>query len=333
MYRHLLFVLIFASKIVFIGIYYAENFRLSLLLSAMHTYLRIFLLCFLGASWSMFTNSYAQTYALDLDGPEQKICVLDDEPYIERQLQTNKSATLEAVRTQTLHRLQQYAALPNYSDKRSYAYIEIGNLFSSQIKHAVVAYLSNAHLKNKADYYLNLYVYEVQPSALVQVFKAENLSSYYQNVGVSIADFNQNGIPDMLITTSEPEWYHSSKPSSIYYHLLEYTPAPGKPLFTPVTTITNIPNPKFLNRNSFYTLTDCGTGGYCWVSKLYVLQTNGIPLFVAEAGQFGTNIVQVFKVNGNNKIFFTDLPHIDAGNSQLIEQMWVKMLGSFTGAQ
>ncbi len=272
------------------------------------------------------TNSNSEIPLVDIDGPEQKVCVRDDVPYLDAMILANKPATLLSIRTQSLQRMQENAGLPYYLDKRSYAHIEVGNLFNAIQKHAVIAYLSNAYLlENTKDYYLNLYVYEVRNNTLFQVFKAENLSSYFQNVGLDISDFNQDGVADILVATSEPEWYHGDRPTGTYYHLFQYTPQQSTTLFTPLPLLTPIANPKFISPQIVFSLSDCGCGGYCWFSKLYLLQGNTTQQ-IAEAGQYCTNMAQVYQFNEQGKTMIAELMHTETGDSQFIENVWRELM-------
>lgn len=268
----------------------------------------------------------AEIPLVDVDGPEQKVCVRDDVPYLDAMILANKPATLLSIRTQTLQRMQENAGSPYYIDKRNYAHIEVGNLFNPLQKHAVIAYLSDAYLLgNTKDYYLNLYVYEVKNNTLYQVFKAENLSSYYPNIGVEVSDFNLDGVSDILVATSEPEWYHGNRPTGTYYHLFQYTPQESTSLFSSIPLITPIPNPKFINPQVVFSLSDCGCSGYCWFSKLYLLQDNATRQ-IAEAGQYCTNMAQVFHFKDQSKIVIAELMHTEAGDSQFIESVWRELM-------
>lgn len=276
------------------------------------------------------TAQPGQQPMLYLDGPQQLACVRDDVPYIVSLLRADKTATLQSVKTATLQRLQEHAAEPYYIDKRPYAHIEIGNLFSKTVKHALVAYFSDAHLKSNSDYYLNLYVYEIKGNVLEQVFKAENMSAYYQTIGIDITDFNHDGSPDVLVATNEPEWYHNDRPVRLYYHLFQYNSQPALPLLTEYKPLLNIPNPHFINPGILYSNSDCGCSGYCWFSKLFLVQNNELKQ-LAEAGQYCTNVASVYQLGNNgSRTLIAEIMQASIHDTEYIENVWLDLIPRLT---
>lgn len=268
---------------------------------------------------------------LYLDGPQQLACVRDDVPYIVSLLMADKAATLQSVKTVTLKRLQEHAADSFYIDKQPYAHIEIGNLFGNTVKHALVAYFSDAHLKGNSDYYLNLYVYEVKGNVLQQVFKAENLSAYYRTVGIDITDFNHDGSPDVLVATNEPEWYHNNRPVRLYYHMFQYNPQPAMPLLAEYKPLLSIPNPRFIKPDILYSKSECGCSGYCWFSKLFLVQDKELKQ-LAEAGQYCTNVASVYQLHNNgSKTLIAEIMQANSNDTQYIENVWIDLLPRLTG--
>lgn len=263
---------------------------------------------------------------IDVDGPLQPACVRDDVPYHIGLLLADKQATLESIRALTLQRLQAHLADPYYLDKRAYAHIEIGNIFNSTVKHALIAYLSDANRKGDNDYYMNLYVYEIGSTSIQQVFKAENLSAYYRTIGVDITDFNRDGTPDVVVASNEPEWHTNSRPMRLYYHLFQYMPAPGKPLLTEFKPLLQIPNPKFLTPQIVYSSADCGCSGSCWFSQLFALQKDNTFRQIAEANQYCTNVASVYRLNKGNRTLIAEMMQAGTGDSQYLERVWNDLL-------
>lgn len=214
----------------------------------------------------------AQTNTLD-EG-----CFITEDGTIERlemvrfkqQLRANKDSMLYAIRTESFNDLAAQAPLSNSKSYRYYThyrFLQIGNLFSADKRHAVMIYLSDAFAQSDDEFRVNVHIFEITPASIHQVFEATQLSSYYRELAASITDLDGNGNNELLVMTSEPEWGSPNKPANEYYHRIMYDWASNS--FTVHQGFEQLPNPIFLSPNYAYTYQTCGCGGDCWLSALY----------------------------------------------------------------
>jgi hypothetical protein len=236
----------------------------------------IFCSNFVGVQAQNTSTSKAATNS-DLDRPVP--CLMPDTPDVVKHLLVNKQATLKKIEQNAIAFLNQNANQPYFFSQSDYGFVQIGNLFSPTVKHAVVAYLSDAFTKSPKDgFKANVLLYEIKsPNAneinLVQSFK--NLPVSGPILGISITDFNLDQQADLLLEAESQDEQLGIASGNDYYYWWSYQPQSRNLL--QITQFNAYPNPIFVNHNFFYTTLTSNCGSRKWFSQLYYIPELSLP--------------------------------------------------------
>lgn len=177
-----------------------------------------------------------------------------------------KENSLRQIKAHAFELLQKHLADPTYSYTDNDVFLRVGNLFEPNRPQALLIYLSDALQNSHNDYRVNIHLFDLDAQhRATEIYFAKQVSAYYENVGGALGDFDLDGKTDLLVHTSEPEWYHNDRPVNEYYHLYHYQAGQ----LVELANFYNYPNPTFISPNLFYTFVTCGCDGDCWSSVLY----------------------------------------------------------------
>ncbi len=286
------------------------------------------LICFwLSALYSPSSTLRAQSPSQQED---MKGCIVLEDGSIERldllalknMLMADKDSALYAFRMQAFDQLTAHATYSKYSYQDAHCFVQIGNFFDEQRKHAVVIYMSDAFEISAYDFRVDLYLFEITPEKIKQVLYLPRLSSYYREVAAGISDFEGSGTNDLIIATSEPEWGSISKPANEYYHLFHYNPTTAT--LDKVVGFEQLANPVYFSPRHLYTFQTCGCGGDCWYSTLYEQQGSSI-VPIAQLENSCAGIGQLFAIkNKSTKVLAAEA--VVVADKWAIEGLWKRYL-------
>lgn len=259
-----------------------------------------------------------------------KGCIVMEDGSIERldllalknMLMADKDSALYTFRQQALGQLIAHAAYSQYTYQDAHSFIQIGNFFEKNRKHAIIIYLSDAFELSTLDFRVDVYLFEITSEKIKQVMFIPRLSSYYREVAADIADFDGNGTNDLVIATSEPEWGSTRKPINEYYHLFYYNPSTAN--LDRVGGFEQLANPIYFTQKHLYTFQTCGCGGDCWYSQLYEKQGSQL-MPIAQLENSCAGIGQLFAIkNGTQKVLSAEA--VVVADKWAIEGLWKRYL-------
>lgn len=248
--------------------------------------------------FSVTTSAQNSFYYADSLMIATKGCAYDGPSPMSMRFRLDKDNTLRYIRARSFELLQLHLADAAYYYADADVFLSIGNFFDPQKRHAVLIYIADALVNRNNDYKVNVYLFELSgKNELTEVFFAKHLSGYYENVAVAIHDIDLDGQQELLVHTSEPEWYRNDRPMNEYYHVFEYK----SNTLAMVKGFEDYPNPTYIAPNLFYTYSNCGCGGDCWHSWLYRQTPEGYEQqgLVENAC---TGIVKGYRLNGIKRI-------------------------------
>lgn len=248
--------------------------------------------------FSIFAFAQNSSYYADSVMIATKGCAYDGPSPMSIRFRLDKNNTLRYIRARSFELLQRHIADADYYYADADVFLRIGNFFDTNKRHAVLIYITDALVNSENDYRVNVHLFELsKKDEATETFFAKNVSGYYENVAAAVYDFDLDGQQDLLIHTSEPEWYHNDRPMNEYYHVYKYE----SNTFVETKDFEVYPNPTFIAPNLFYTYTNCGCGGDCWSSLLF-RQTLGSYEQLGLVENACTGIVKGYRLEGINRV-------------------------------
>lgn len=244
------------------------------------------------------TFSQNSAYYADSMMIATKGCAYDGPSPMSIRFRIDKNSTLRYIRARSFELLQSHLADTDYYYADSDVFLRIGNFFDANKRHAVLIYIADALVNSDNDYRVNIHLFELsKENEPTETFFAKNVSGYYESVAAAVHDFDLDGQQDLLVHTSEPEWYHNDRPMNEYYHIYKYS----NNTLAQVKDFEVYPNPTFIAPNLFYTYTNCGCGGNCWNSSLF-RQTLGSYEQLGLVENACTGIVKGYRLEGIKRV-------------------------------
>lgn len=225
-------------------------------------------------------------------------CAYDGPSPMSMRFRLGKDNTLRYIKARSFELLQRHMADTEYYYADADVFLSIGHFFDAKKRHAVLIYIADALVNSDNDYRVNVHLFELsERNEPTETFFTKHLSGYYENVAVAVHDFDLDGQQELLVHTSEPEWYHNDRPMNEYYHVFEYK----NNTLVMVKGFEDYPNPTYIAPNLFYTYSNCGCGGDCWNSWLYQQLPEGYEQqgLVENAC---TGIVKGYRLDGIKRI-------------------------------
>ncbi|HNI43828.1 MAG TPA: hypothetical protein PK230_03970 [Chitinophagales bacterium] len=249
-------------------------------------------------------------------------CAYSGPSPMQMRMQADKMSALKLIRINSFNLLEQYIAEESYVYSTTYTYLRIGNFFDEQKQHALLVYISDALVESNNDYRVNVHLFEIKNGKAEETFFAQNVSAGFESVASTVTDFDLDGQNELVIYTTEPEWYLGERPMNDYYHLYNYQ----NNKLVKVENFETFPNPSYLQPNFVSAFKTCGCDGDCWIDMLYHQKDNSFePIATFETSC--SRISTAYKIEGTQKIAVADTYIADGRTTA--NTFWITFLKKF----